>query len=84
MKKDDYYCEEIHSFVYDSCKNGGFFSLYVNECCVRTHSGALLTVGEGSRKGHTKSASISAAGTRHSDLPPLDTNLDNTLRSRYV
>ncbi|ODN05672.1 MAP/microtubule affinity-regulating kinase 3 [Orchesella cincta] len=46
-----------------------------------TPSGALLTVGEGTRKGHTKSASISAAGTRHSDLPPLDTNIDATLRS---
>lgn len=42
-------------------------------------SGALLTVGEG-RKGHTKSASISAAGTRHSDLPPLDTNIDSALK----
>jgi len=40
-----------------------------------------LTVGEGTRKGHTKSASISAAGTRHSDLPPLDTNIDSALRA---
>ena len=41
--------------------------------------------GEGTRKGHTKSASISAAGTRHSDLPPLDTNIDAALkRSVFV
>lgn len=50
--------------------------------CTCTHSGALLTVGEGTRKGHTKSASISAAGARHSDLPPLDTNIDSALRAR--
>ncbi len=47
-------------------------------------SGALLTVGEGSRKGHTKSASISAAATRHADMPPLDTNIDAGLRTRSV
>ncbi len=62
------------------------FKKYISifsECCVRVHSGALLTVGEGgTRKGHTKSASISAAGARHSDLPPLDTNLDSALRAR--
>jgi MAP/microtubule affinity-regulating kinase len=44
-------------------------------------SGALLTVGEGTRKGHTKSASISAAATRHVELPPLDTNIDAALRT---
>ncbi|XP_021963985.1 MAP/microtubule affinity-regulating kinase 3 isoform X8 [Folsomia candida] len=49
-------------------------------------SGALLPVGGGGEvgaraKGHTKSASISAAGSRHSDLPPLDTNIDSALKS---
>lgn len=48
-------------------------------------SGALLPVGGGGEvgaraKGHTKSASISAAGSRHSDLPPLDTNIDSALK----
>ncbi len=48
-------------------------------------SGALLTVGgDGTRKGHTKSASISAATTRHADMAPLDTNIDVALRGRLV
>lgn len=64
--------------------------IYIN---LFSGGGALLPVGgEGVRKGHTKSASISAAsGTRHSDLAPSmttshphpsasahDTNLDAT------
>lgn len=47
------------------------------------YSGALLTVGEGARKGHTKSASISAA-SQHSEMTPLDTNIDVALRARLV
>jgi len=48
-------------------------------------SGALLTVGgDCARKGHTKSASISAAATRHAELTPLDTNIDAALRARSV
>jgi len=48
-------------------------------------SGALLTIGgDGARKGHTKSASISAAASQYSDIPPLDTNIDAALRARLV